>query len=188
MHARLCSPQHAAGPKWRRHFVMHKHTTWRRLLRTQPHSWPAATSPNRDQYYAWIVPFSEPVTPRLSAGSGYLLGIIQSGKSDTWWRAIHAVFCSKESTVASMLPINNVFNSHTLNPSGCGPVKTKSTLGEKKKWALSGNNWNLQNLYELNKDDETPFWTTSLILNYCSFPCACQVAHYPLQESTDPPN
>jgi hypothetical protein len=29
-----------------------------------------------------------------------------------------------------MLPINNVFNSHTLNPSGCGPEKTKSTLGE----------------------------------------------------------
>ena len=113
--------------------------------------------------------------------------------SNSVWQIRHivarhsCVFCSKQSTVASMLPINNVFNSHTLNPSGCGPEKTKSTLGETKKWALSGNNWNqtLQNLYKLNKDDSDP--QDSSILN-CSFPCACQVAHYPLQESTDPPN
>jgi hypothetical protein len=35
------------------------------------------------------------------------------------------------------LSINNIFNSHTLNPSRCGPEKTKSTLGKTKKWVLS---------------------------------------------------
>jgi len=77
-----------------------------------------------------------------------------------------------------------VFNSHTLNPSGCGPKKTQSTLGKllNKEVGIVEQQLKplVQNLYKLNKDDEIKKHSDPQNLSVlCSFPCACQVVHYP---------